>query len=92
MVVSLVRLAAMFFRPDIAICYIQRAIEAPEFACVDPAICAEMLFHGANVVLLLHQFAEFGAGQLACTRADLDPLPLPILAALICWLYALVCW
>jgi hypothetical protein len=70
----------MFFRPDIAIRPVKRVIEAPEFARVDHAIFAEMLFHGADFVLFLQQFAEFESGQMARTLADADALHLSILA------------
>ena len=70
----------MFFRPDIAIRPVQRVIEAPEFARVDHTIFAEMLSHGVDFVLFLHQFTKFESGQMARALAGADALHLSILA------------
>jgi len=66
--VSIARLAViMLFRPDVAAGDIQRMVEAPELACVNHAICAEIAFHCADFALFVHQLAEFGAAQIAFT-------------------------
>jgi hypothetical protein len=42
---GMVRLAVVFFYPNIAIRNVKRAIEAMKLACIDDAICTEILFN-----------------------------------------------
>jgi hypothetical protein len=72
-------LAAMLFKPDVAAGDIEGAIEALEFPRIDESVGTEMAFHRTDIVLFLHQPAEFEAGQIALAHTGMDTFHLPIL-------------
>jgi len=69
----------MLFQFDVAAGNVQRAIQALELTRIDQSVAGEMVFHGADFMLFLHQPAEFEAGQLTLAHSGLDAFHLPIL-------------
>ncbi|MBT9590912.1 MAG: hypothetical protein IV089_08400 [Thiobacillus sp.] len=58
-------LLVMSFCADAAAGTIQCAVKALELTRVDDAIRKEVLFHGTNAALFMHQLAEFVPGQIS---------------------------